>query len=158
MADSPVFALAAPAAEATVRSVTLIDESAIAKWRSWDAGLGVALGRAERSEDRIVFAVAPDEWMVLGEQADDEAVDITHVRAMFRVSGSDARFLLSHVCALDLSDEMTPDGSAARTLVAGVATELVRDDVDGAASYLLLMSRSFAHSVWERLVDVSQHV
>jgi heterotetrameric sarcosine oxidase gamma subunit len=59
--------------------------------------------------------------------------------------------VLERVCAIDLSDSMTPNGAAARTLVAGVATELIRDDVAAEPSYLLLMSRSFARAVWERL-------
>jgi sarcosine oxidase gamma subunit len=48
---------------------------------------------------------------------------------------------------------MFPNGAAARTLVAGVATELVRDDVDGATSYLLLPSRSFGNYLWTVLID-----
>ncbi len=133
--------------------VRITDESTLAKWRTWDDP-GVPLGKARRDGDTVVLAVAPGEWLVLGERPGGDAVDLTHVRAAIRLTGPGARRLLEHVCALDLSDAMTPDGAAARTLVAGVATELVRDDRDGEASYLLLMSRSFAQAVWGRLTTL----
>jgi heterotetrameric sarcosine oxidase gamma subunit len=105
--------------------------------------------------DDLVFSISPGEWIVLGKRPQvGDVVDLTHVRAMFRLGGLGARRVLEHVCAIDLSDEMTPNGAAARTLVAGVATEIVRDDVGSEPSYLLLMSRSFGRHVWERLVAV----
>ncbi len=133
-------------------SCRLHDESSLAKWRIWEDMYEVPLGRAQHHGDTLAFAVSPGEWIVVGERpTGDDIVDLTHVRAAFRLTGIGAGPVLEHVCALDLSDGMTPDGAAARTLVAGVATEIVRDDVAGEPSYLLLMSRSFARSVWERL-------
>ena len=157
MADAPTFALPAPEASAEIGGVTLTDDSATPKWRTW-TDPGVPIGRAVRSGDTLALAVAPGEWIAVGGKAPDDAVDLSHVRAMYRLAGPDARLLLSHVCALDLGDLMTPNGSAARTLVAGVATELVRDDTGDEVSYLLLMSRSFAHSVWERLTEVAERL
>jgi sarcosine oxidase gamma subunit len=141
-----------------IRGVVLTDESARSKWRTWDDPHAVPIGRSKHFAGGLALATAPDEWIVIGDQPEADSVDLTHVRAAIRVSGPGARHLLTHVCALDLSDLMTPDGSAARTLLAGVATELVRDDVDGSAAYLLLMSRSFARSIWERLVDVAERL
>jgi heterotetrameric sarcosine oxidase gamma subunit len=138
-----------------IGSVVLTDESAQYKWRTWVDPGGVALGRCRHVSDDLVLAVAPNEWIVIGHEPAGDVVDLTHARAMIRVTGLSARYLLTHVCALDLGDLMTPDGSAARTLVAGVPTELVRDDAEGDPAYLLLMSRSFARSVWDRLVDVA---
>lgn len=136
----------------------LNDESDGRKWRTWQDTHDVSIGRSRRVDDDLVLAVAPNEWIVIGERPEPGAVDLTHVRATIRVSGADARKLLAHVCALDLSDPMTPDGSAARTLVAGVATELVRQDIDDAPAYLLLVSRSFARSMWDRLSDVAKRL
>jgi sarcosine oxidase gamma subunit len=48
---------------------------------------------------------------------------------------------------------MFPNGAAARTLFAGVTTELVRDDVDETTSYLILPSRSFGRYVEDVLTD-----
>ena len=133
-------------------SCRLRDESHLEKWRVWEDASEVELGSARHRGEKLVLAVSPGEWMVIGDRPQlDDAVDLTHVRAGLRLTGTGARSVLERVCALDLSDSMTPDGAAARTLVAGVATEIVRDDRAGEPSYLLLMSRSFARSVWERL-------
>lgn len=151
---------ASPVAEhrADLASAELTDQSTTPKWKVWTNPGSVSLGGAEHVDGLIVLSVSPGEWIVLGGDPPTAAVDLTHVRAMFRLSGPQAREVLAHVCAIDLGDTMTPNGAAARTLVAGVATELVRDDVAGTTSYLLLISRSFARSVWDRLVDVARRV
>lgn len=137
-----------------LNAVRLTDDSDTPKWQLWTDLWSVPIGRAQRVEDGLVFSVSPGQWIVVGDRPSADAVDLTHVRAMFRVSGPGAKNLLERVCGLDLSDGMTPHGRAARTLVAGVATELVRDDLRGEPSYLLLMSRSFGRHVWDRLVAV----
>lgn len=156
MADfqSPI----AGAAEADFGLCRLRDESHLAKWRIWEDVDSVPLGRARHHGGSLVFTVSPGEWLVIGDRPDaGDVVDMTHGRAAFRLTGATARSVLERVCALDLGDSMTPDGAAARTLVAGVATELIRDDVAGEPSYLLLMSRSFARAVWERLEAAALH-
>lgn len=133
-------------------SCRLRDESYLEKWLIWKDLSEAELGSARHRGESLVVAVSPGEWIVIGNRPQvDDAVDLTHVRAALRLTGAGARSALERVCALDLSDSMTPDGAAARTLIAGVATEIVRDDAAGEPSYLLLMSRSFARSVWERL-------
>ncbi|MFP4073697.1 MAG: sarcosine oxidase subunit gamma, partial [Actinomycetota bacterium] len=109
-------------------------------------------GTSQGSGDSLVWSVTPGEWTVLGSEP-DEAVDLTHVRAMFRLTGDDATDLINRVCALDLSDGMFPNGAAARTLFAGVATEIVRDDENETPSYLLLPSRSFSTYVLDVILD-----
>ncbi len=154
MADfqSPITATS----EADLGSCRLRDESHLAKWRIWEGASGLALGTARHQGGSLVVAVSPAEWIVIGDKPNvDDVVDMTHVRAALRLTGAGARSVLERVCALDLDDSMTPDGAAARTLVAGVATELIRDDVAGELSYLLLMSRSFARSVWNRLEEAA---
>ena len=152
MAD-PHYRSALGAATTALTGVTITDESVVPKWRVWDDVGNVSIGHCRKQGEELVLCIAPGEWMVLGDRPRDvEAVDITHVRAALRITGDRARRVLQGVCALDFSDLMTPNGAAARTTVAGVATELVRDDVDGVRSYLLLMSRSFARSVHHRLV------
>ena len=125
MAD---FAGPVPDAETQLRDAILRDESAVAKWRSWGDRRAVPLGHADRVGEALVFSVSPGESLAVGGPPPPDAVDLTHVRAMFRITGAGA----------------------------GVATELVRDDAGGEPSYLLLMSRSFARSVWDRLVEVSR--
>lgn len=132
--------------------LTLTDESAIPKWRAF-SGYHLAPGTSQRTGSELVWSVSPGEWTVLGDRPEGEIVDLTHVRAMFRLTGESAAELINRVSALDLSDGMFPVGAAARTLFAGVATELVRDDVDGTVSYLLLPSSSFAVYIRDVIAD-----
>ena len=69
------------------------------------------------------------------------------------ITGNEAADLINRVCALDLNDGMFPNGAAARTLFAGVATEIIRDDENGVPSYLLLPSRSFSTYVLDVILD-----
>lgn len=121
--------------------LTLLDLGHEPKWRTFTDPGGFS------------WSVSPGEWTLLGDRPTGEAVELTSVRAMFRLTGGDSTNLLSRICALDLSDGVFPDGSAARTLVAGVATEIVRDDQDGALSFLLLPSRSFGRYMEETIRD-----
>jgi len=63
-------------------------------------------------------------------------VDVTHGRALPRLTGPRAADLLAKVCAIDLADDVTPDGAALSTSTAKLVTGLVRDDIDGTPSYL----------------------
>lgn len=135
--------------------LTLTDVSAVPKWRAFASYDDVRPGTSQGSGDTLVWSVSPGEWTVLGDRPDD-AVDLTHVRAMFRLTGDDAVNLINRVCALDLSDDMFPGAAAARTLLAGVATEIVRDDEDSAPSYLLLPSRSYGTYILEVIRDAGQ--
>jgi heterotetrameric sarcosine oxidase gamma subunit len=133
--------------------VVVTDESALPKWRFWHDAFEVPMGHARRVDGRLVLSVSPGEWIAVGDAPEGvELVDLTHVRAAVRLTGPGAAARLATVCALDFDDRMFPAGAAGRTLVAGVATEIARDDQAGDPSYLLFMSRSFAQSVWERLV------
>jgi sarcosine oxidase subunit alpha len=113
-------------------------------------GAEVAAGTAQRADGSMEWSVTPGESTVMNRSG---SVDLTHVRAVFRLSGLRSAEVLAAVCALDLSEDMLPDLAAARTSIADVATELVRDDVEGVPSYLLLPSRSFGNYLWQVLGD-----
>jgi heterotetrameric sarcosine oxidase gamma subunit len=138
------------------------------------AALVVPHGRAVRDAGarRLVIGSGPGEWLVLAPQgegpalvADIEArvagtgefvsvVELTHGRALMRLSGADAvTGVLAKVCAVNLSDKATPDGTALRTSVAAVVTDLVRDDVDSERSYLLHCERSSGQYLFDALLD-----
>ena len=125
--------------------LTLTDLGHEPKWRVFT-----------ESEGDLAWSVTPGEWTVLGDRPAGEVVDLTSVRAMFRLTGNSARHLLAKICGLDLGDDMFPNGSSARTLVAGVATELVRDDQDEVCSYLVLPSRSFGRYMDETIRDAGE--
>jgi len=150
--------------------------------------LGVPFGRASREGGGaygpegvwLVVGSGPGEWLVLAppgaagavtdwlatvvaDAAGDEFVsvtDLTHGRALVRVTGPDAADLLARLCGTDLEDDMAPDGAALRSAVAGVATDIVRDDtmIDGAAvpSYLLHCERSSGQYLFGALVSAGE--
>ena len=144
-----------PAGDVSGPKLQISDETAGPKHRLVDDAFGaVAPGRASRESDRLVYCTSPAEWTLLGRLPRGmPGIDLTHVRAIVRVTGADSRRLLAKVCSLDLGDHMFPDGSAARTSVAGTATEIVRDDLDGDESFLLVTSRSFAGYLHTVLVE-----
>jgi sarcosine oxidase gamma subunit len=135
-----------------VADLSLTDVSAAQKWRVFSGYDGIRPGTSQRAGDDLAWSVSPNEWTAVGERPEG-AVDLTHVRAMFRLSGIDASVLINRLCALDLSDGMFPDGASARTLFAGVATEIVRDDQEGKPSYLLLPSRSYSTYIVDVIRD-----
>jgi heterotetrameric sarcosine oxidase gamma subunit len=147
--------------------------------------LGVPFGRADReaaSPDGgwLVVGSGPGEWFVLAppgatslvtswlgtveaDSAPEEfvsVVDLTHGRALMRVTGPDAAELLARLCGADLHDDMAPDGAALRSAVAGVATDIIRDDtvIDGAGvpSYLLHCERSSGQYLFGALVSAGE--
>lgn len=148
--------------------------------------LGVPFGRADRddaSQDGaspeggwLVVGSGPGEWLVLAppgaaaavtdwlatvaaDAAGDEFVsvtDLTHGRALVRVTGPDAADLLARLCGTDLEDDMAPDGAALRSAVAGVATDIVRDDQAAVPSYLLHCERSSGQYLFGALVSAGE--
>jgi heterotetrameric sarcosine oxidase gamma subunit len=124
----------------------------------------------------LVVGSGPGEWYVLappgaaasvadwlGQLAAEEAseefvsvVDLTHGRALIRITGRDAADLLARLCGADLSDDMAPDGAALRSAVAGVATDIIRDDRAGVASYLLHCERSSGQYLFDALVSAGE--
>jgi len=82
--------------------------------------------------------------------------DLTHGRALMRITGPDAADLLARLCGADLHDDMAPDGAALRSAVAGVATDIVRDDRGGVPSYLLHCERSSGQYLFGALVSAGE--
>lgn len=131
------------------------------------AALGVAFGRAARNSDgALVIGSGPGEWLLIARPgqlagADQYATpgehvswtDLTHGRALIRLTGADAQRVLARVCGIDFSDDITPDGSALRTSVANLATDLIRDDLPGGTrSYFLHCERSSGQYLFDVLV------
>ncbi|MBA2638527.1 MAG: hypothetical protein H0U77_00725 [Nocardioidaceae bacterium] len=124
--------------------------------------LGVRFARACRlahagGPPRLVVGTRPFEWLIIAERGqapsiraelpDDPAasvVDLTHGRALLRVTGTPSARLLARLCNVDLSDDMTPDLAAFSGSVAGLMCDLVREDVEGDRSYLICFDRSYA--------------
>ncbi len=71
-----------------------------------------------------------------------------------RLTGPGAAGVLATACGIDLSDRFTPDGTAFRSAVAAVATDVIRDDVASVRSYLLHCERSSGRYLFDALVSV----
>jgi len=140
--------------------------------------LGVPFGRATREDrglgpggDVLVVGSGPGEWLVIAPPAQQAAVvgrlhdtagraaelvtvvDVTHGRALVRLTGQRSADLLAKECGVDLDDGVCHDGAALRTAVARVATDLVRDDLAGTRSYLLHCERSSGQYLFDSLLD-----
>ena len=132
--------------------------------------LRVPFGRAARDAyETLVVGSGPGEWLLLAEPGTSAAVtqrveevkgerlvsvfDATHARALVRITGARTPDLLAKVCAIDLADEVTPNGAAFRSSVAKLVTDVVRDDSGGSRSYLLHCERSSGQYLFDALID-----
>jgi heterotetrameric sarcosine oxidase gamma subunit len=126
------------------------------------AELAVPFGRAVRDPGGTLTAGSgPGEWLLLAPPGQGPvlaarmgdlaarcpgelvtATDVTHGRALVRLTGPRSAGVLAKVCGIDTTEPVTPDGAAFRTAVAAVATDVIRDDTGGVPSYLLHCERS----------------
>ncbi len=137
------------------------------------AELAVPFGRAVRdSGGTLTAGSGPGEWLllaapgrgpVLAARVGDlatrcpgelvTATDVTHGRALVRLTGQRAADVLAKVCGIDTSEPITPDGAAFRTAVAAVATDVIRDDTGCIPSYLLHCERSSGAYLFGELLE-----
>lgn len=155
-------------------SVTLADAYATTKVQvragagtAAAAALGVSYGSSTRNADGdLVCGTRPDEWTIYGDPGRSGAIaasvptegfvtviDITHGRAMLRISGSNATAALSKICNLDLSDELTPNGAVFSGSLGSVGCDWVRDDQGGETSFLISCERSFGKFLFIAVAD-----
>ena len=126
------------------------------------AELAAPFGRAARDPGgTLVAGSGPGEWLLLAAPGEGPALigrvedlaarfpgelitatDLTHGRALMRLTGARGDEVLAKVCGIDTGDGITPDGAAFRSSVAAVATDVIRDDAGGVRSYLLHCERS----------------
>lgn len=135
--------------------------------------LGVSVGRARRDAHGLLLsAPAPGEWLLLDAPGRaptllgrverlaggsfHSAIDLTHARTLLRLIGDDAARLLEKLCAIDLGDATTPDGSALRSAVAALVTDLIRDDEGGVPSYWLHCEWSSGQYLFDVLLDAGE--
>src|SRR5262249_7891710 len=85
-------------------------------------------------------------------------IDLTHGRALMRLTGARAADVLSAVCAIDLSETVTPAGAAFRSSVAALATDLIRDDLAGVRSTLLPCERSSGLSLFDSVLSAGREL
>jgi heterotetrameric sarcosine oxidase gamma subunit len=130
----------------------------------------VGFGRAARVDGGVLeIGSGVGEWLMIGPvgSAGDlmaraaartaaelvSVIDVTHGRALVRLTGGDATAVVSKLCGVDLADHVTPNLAAFRSLVANVVTDVVRDDVAGVRAYLLHCERALGQYLFDVLVD-----
>jgi len=161
------------ATRASTATLTLSDASSLTKVVVRAAADGPladtlpAFGRADRDGPVLRVGSGPGEWILLAAAPGDplatalpqssaefvSVIDVTHGRALIRLTGADSARALAKVCAVNLSDGKAPDGTALRTSVASVTTDIVRDDHDGTRSYLLHCERSSGQFLFDSLFE-----
>lgn len=120
--------------------------------------------------ERIAARLGPDEWLLVGPEADSATytetcaadladrvvslVDVSHRNVGMTVAGPGAGAVLNAGIALDLSDAAFPAGSATRTLLGKAEVVLLRPGT--APVYRLECWRSFAPYVHGLLTEVVQ--
>ncbi len=109
----------------------------------------------------VAFAwLAPGEWLAIGPEVDVELVrrrcaeqaganglmvDLTHARAVYEISGSAARSILSAHCPLDFSNDAMPVGAACRSLFSDTGFFISRlADQDGEPCFRLIFDQTMA--------------
>lgn len=124
-----------------------------------------------RSTGTLIVGSGPAEWYLIGTGPAKSMVvglpieggigfaswvDVTHGRALMRISGEHSAQLLSKLCSVDLADRTTPNASAFRTAIAAVTTDIIRDDEAGTRSYLLHCERSSGSYLFDALLDAGR--
>ena len=156
-------------------ALTLRDESHLTKVviRSSD-GASVAAsmpanGTARHVGSTLQIGSAPSEWYLMAQGASPASLvegldipgtngysawpDVTHGRALMRLTGADSANMLAKLCSINLADKVTPNGRAFRTSIAGVNTDIIRDDTNTGRSYLLHVERSSGQYMFDALLD-----
>ncbi|MGH3660274.1 MAG: hypothetical protein ACRDTQ_00240 [Micromonosporaceae bacterium] len=118
----------------------------------------------------LVVGAGPGEWLLLAPPGTFSAVvswqrqlpppgadlvtvtDLSHGLALLRLAGPGAADVLAALCPVDPSDQVTPDGAAFRSAVAGVAVGVARVDSRGRLAYLLHCERSSGQHLHDALL------
>jgi heterotetrameric sarcosine oxidase gamma subunit len=84
------------------------------------------------------------------------ATDLTHGRAVLKLSGPAAAETLGKVCGLDFHDSIFPTMQVKQTSAAKIKTFIARRDVDGTPVYHLHVNRPFGQYFWDIVWDAGQ--
>ncbi|MEX0698780.1 MAG: hypothetical protein WD354_03505 [Acidimicrobiia bacterium] len=130
--------------------------------KSQEPPFNVPYGRSTRVGDWLIVGSGPGEWTLIGPIGETRevvtsgfasVVDLTHGRALMRLTGQKAPSVMEKVCSIDFSTPMCPNGAAFRAPVANVVTDVVRDDVEGTRSYLVHCERSSGQFLFDAVFD-----
>ena len=157
LSPAPVAGVALAAAPAAARFLLRGGEAVEPAGKAFGVAVPVAPCRANAVGVRAALWLGPDEWLLIAEETDPEAiqsslrtalagsahslVDISHRQAGLILRGAHAAQLLNCGVPLDLSPQAFPVGAVARTIFDKAEIVLWRNDAD---SFRLEVWRSFA--------------
>jgi len=133
-------------------------------------GVDPPLNRASRQQDGVVLLrLAANELIALPPIAAVErkefidandghvcfTVDRRASHCWFALVGSGSRFVLSKLCAHDLSAANVPADQVVQTSVAAIGAVLARIDCGGVPVFHLLADQSYGHYLWSCVVDAA---
>jgi len=139
--------------------------------KSLDIGIPRTPCRAESRGGRAALWLGPDEWLLLGPEAEGAAigarlgealrelphslVDVSHRQGALQVSGAQAMTLLSAGCPLDLDLAAFPVGMCTRTVLAKAEVVLWRT---ASEAFRLEVSRSLLEYVAQFLTEAARGI
>jgi sarcosine oxidase, subunit gamma len=181
-ADSGDAALAERPTPSDAR-LKLIDLSVLPRWGLKGSGVAAWLGRngavlpgsdnrAELQADGAVIArLSPAEALILAPiyaqasladaigrlppEGEDACYPVARrdSHCCFVVTGDDAARMFAKLCAVDLAPDRFAPGQIAQTSVARLASIVIRNDIAGALSFILLAESASAEYLWDCLLD-----
>jgi sarcosine oxidase subunit gamma len=181
-ADSGDASLAERPAHSDAR-LKLIDLSVLPRWGLKGSGVAAWLGRngavlpgsdnrAELQADGAVIArLSPAEALILAAiyaqaslaeaigrlppEGEDACYPVPRrdSHCCFVVTGDDAARMFAKLCAVDLAPDRFAPGQIAQTSVARLASIVIRNDIAGALSFILLAESASAEYLWDCLLD-----
>lgn len=130
--------------------------------------LSAAPGAGAVEPTRSAFGFAPGKWLVVDQPEDTGAqlsaamtaetgtvTDLSHGRAVIRVSGPRVEWVLSKLFAIDFSRDAFPVSAGLSTAHHEIFAQIQRT---GEAQFDLVVFRSFARSFWSLLCRLAEEV
>lgn len=85
------------------------------------------------------------------------ATDLTHGKAIIKLSGTAAGETLQKICGLDFHESVFPTGQVKQTSAAKIKTLIARSDENDLPTYYLHVDRPFGQYFWDTLWDAATH-
>lgn len=128
--------------------------------------------RALTRDDRSVFRVGPERLWLAGPAHDplprrigsalpgSEAVitEIAHSRTVLRITGPGSCMLLNRGLPIDLDDAVFGPASFAQSAIHHIPVLVHRLDLEGSPAFDLYVTREYAVSFWEWLIEAAESI
>jgi sarcosine oxidase subunit gamma len=128
------------------------------------------LNRWTEQRNGFIARLGPDEWLLVGAEADADQisselskalsrfpsalVDISHRQVAFRVAGPNVEWIINSGCPLDLHSSAAPVGFATRTLLG--KSEIILFKLGEPVTYRVECWRSFSTYVHGFLLEAAR--